>query len=89
MVKRRYIFDSFWVNEWVESLTPLERLLFLYLLTNPLTNKDWIYEVSIKRMCFDTWLHFNMIEKMLDKFKNDWKIKYIDWFIHIINKNAV
>lgn len=45
----------FWVDPWVqEELNSLDRLLFLYLLTNDQTNLSGIYEISNHKMCFET-----------------------------------
>lgn len=45
----------FWVDPWVqEELNSLDRLLFLYLLTNDQTNLSGIYEMSTHKMCFET-----------------------------------
>lgn len=44
----------FWVDPWVqEDLNSLDRLLFLYLLTNDQTNLSGIYEISNFKMCFE------------------------------------
>lgn len=45
----------FWVDPWVqEELNSMDRLLFLYLLTNDQTNLSGIYEISNHKMCFET-----------------------------------
>ncbi len=40
----RVIEDRFWTDPWVRGLTPLERLLFLYLVTNRHGHSSGIYE---------------------------------------------
>lgn len=55
MAKQRIINTRFWVDPWVqEELNSLDRLLFLYLLTNDQTNLSGIYEISNFKMCFET-----------------------------------
>lgn len=55
MAKQRMINTRFWVDPWVqEDLNSLDRLLFLYLLTNDQTNLSGIYEISNFKMCFET-----------------------------------
>jgi len=55
MSKQRMINTRFWVDPWVqEELNSLDRLLFLYLLTNDQTNLSGIYEISNYKMCFET-----------------------------------
>jgi len=36
--KKRYISTKFWDDEFIVNLDPIEKLLFMYFLTNPLTN---------------------------------------------------
>lgn len=85
MAKRRYVSDSFWSDSWVEDLDPLEKYLFLYLLTNQQVSISWIYEIKLKRIAFETWIDKEMVEKMLNRFQKKWKIYYIDWIIVIVN----
>jgi len=53
---QRYISTSFWDDEWVQGLTPDEKLFYIYLLTNPLTNIAGVYKISDRRIVFDTSL---------------------------------
>lgn len=70
---QRYISTSFWDDEWVQLLDPSEKLLYLYLMTNPLTNIAGIYKIAIRRICFDTGFNNEMIEKILLRFQKDGK----------------
>jgi hypothetical protein len=54
MSKRRYISDSFWSDSWIENLDPLEKYLYLYLLTNQYVSVCGIYEIQFKRIAFET-----------------------------------
>jgi hypothetical protein len=85
MSKRRYVDTSFWDDNYITNLDPIEKLLFLYFLTNPLTNIGWVYELPIRRICFDTWIDKDMTNKIIDRFSKSWKIYYIDWWIYIRN----
>lgn len=85
MSKSRYIDTKFWDDPYIIELKSDMKLLFLYLLTNPLTNPCGVYEISLKRMSFDTSLSFGMIEKALEAFQKDSKIYYKDNFIIITN----
>lgn len=46
-----------WVDGWVRSINPLDRLLFVYLLTNEHTNISGIYELSLDVMAFEVGLN--------------------------------
>ena len=85
MSKHRVVKSDFWVDEYVEELTKLERYLFLYLLTNPNTNILGIYKNTIKRMIFETDFGKSEIEEILVKFSKDDKIHFIDNHIIMVN----
>ena len=73
--KKRYISTKFRDDWFVVNLDPIEKLLFLYFLTNPLTNVAGIYEISMRRISFDTWIDKDMILKIIERFTK--KISYI------------
>ena len=82
MWKQRMVNDSFWTDTYIEDLDPSEKLIFLYLLTNPLCNIAWIYEIKIKRIAYETWFDKDMVEKILNRFVRDGKIlKVDDWIL--------
>ena len=64
---------------------PIEKLLFLYLLTNTLTNIVGIYEISLRRIAFDTGIDSEMVDKILKRFEIDDKIKYDNNWVAIKN----
>lgn len=78
MAKMRYINTKFWDDNYVTELSPAEKLLFLYFLTNPLTTIAGIYEISLKRIEYDTGIIKQDILKMIKKFEKANKIFYID-----------
>lgn len=85
MAKKRYVSDSFWSDLWIENLDPLERYLYLYLITNPLVSVCWIYEIQPKRIAYETWIEKEMVLKMITRFQNDEKVFYKDWILLIVN----
>ena len=54
-----------WSDTWVSGLDPLEKLLFLYFLTNTYTNISGIYELPMKVAAVETGIDPSMFEKML------------------------
>lgn len=70
----RMINTNFWKDTYVIDLDPTEKLLFLYLLTNPRTTIAGIYEISLREMAFDTGIDRDMVQKILDRFIRDEKI---------------
>lgn len=83
--------DSFWTDSYIERLTPDEKLLFLYLLTNPLCNVGGIYEIRTKRIGFETGYDIEVVENILKRFERDKKIlRHNDWIVmvnHIKNQS--
>lgn len=75
----------FWDDNYIVELKPEEKLLFLYLITNALTDICGIYEVSEKRIAYDTGIDSLSIQKILSKFQRDDKIKYVNGWICIKN----
>ena len=76
--------DSFWTDSYVETLSPDYKLIFVYLLTNPLCNIAGIYELRAKRIAFETGYDVEVVQNILEKFKTDGKILlYNDWIILI------
>jgi len=85
MSKKRYIDTKFWDDNYIINKDTIEKLLFIYLLTNTLTNIIGIYEISLKRIAFDTGLDSEMVKKILERFEADDKIKYENNWIAIKN----
>jgi len=83
--KLRSVNTRFWDDAYVQELSPTEKLLFLYLLTNTLTNLIGIYEITQKRMEFDTGITSQTIQKALERFSKDKKVFYHDGFIILPN----
>lgn len=83
--------DSFWTDSYIERLTPDEKLLFLYLLTNPLCNVAGVYEIRTKRIGFETGYDIEVVESILGRFERDKKIlRHNDWVVivnHIKNQS--
>lgn len=85
MSKTRMIDTSFWDDPYIVSLDPIEKLLFIYFLTNPLTNIAGIYEITLKRIAFDTGIDRDTVLKILDRFEEAGKIYYRDGYVIIKN----
>jgi hypothetical protein len=80
---QRYISTSFWDDEWIQSLDPSEKLLYLYLMTNPLTNIAGVYKITDRRISFDTGFNIDTVKMILEKFEKAGKVYRMDEFIII------
>jgi hypothetical protein len=83
--KLRSINTKFWNDPYVEELNPSEKLLFLYCLSSPHSNLLGIYEISLKKISFETGLNQETIRKAFERFGNDSKVFYKGNYIIIPN----
>ena len=82
MEKRRSINTKFWDDTWISALSKDEKLLYLYLLTSPLTNLLGIYEITLKRISYDTGISQDEILNHLKSFEEVKKALFFkDWVI--------
>ncbi len=83
MSKLRSVNTKFWDDPFIQDLTPSEKLLFLYLLTNPLVNLVGVYEISIRRISFDTGLNESTITKGFERFET---VEYDKNYVILYNR---
>jgi len=81
MSTQRYISTSFWDDEWVQKLNLTEKALYLYLLTNTLTNIAGVYKISERRILFDTGLQYSEYINIFGKFEKAGKAFRIGEYI--------
>lgn len=75
----------FWEDNYTANLDPIEKLLFLYFLTNTSTTISGIYQITLKKVAVETGIDKEMVEKMLLRFERDNKFFYRDGWIGIKN----
>jgi len=85
MSKLRSVSTAFWSDPFIEDLTPVQKLLFLYLITNEKTNMLGIYENSIKKISFETGIKKDDVLNALKAFEMVGKVKYINNYIILVN----
>lgn len=85
MAKQRIVNTKFWDDSYIASLVPIEKLVFLYLLTSPLTNISGVYELPLKRAAFDVGMEEKMIERIFAKLERDKKIVREGNWVGIVN----
>lgn len=85
MAKLRSVNTHFWSDNYVAELDPIEKLLFLYLITNPLTTLAGCYEISERRIAFDTGIDKDMVIKILGRFQDSGKLVYRDGWVLLTN----
>jgi hypothetical protein len=75
----------FWDDDYASNLDPIEKLLFLYFLTNTSTNICGIYEIPIKKIAVETGIDKEMVLKIIERFRKDSKIFYYNGWVGIKN----
>lgn len=87
MAKNRYVNTKFWTDPYVlEKLNPLDKLLYLYLMTNPYTDISGVYELPLKIASVELGIDRENLENvMLPKLEADGKIMYRDGWVAIKN----
>ncbi|TXD78026.1 hypothetical protein [Algoriphagus ratkowskyi] len=74
-----------WTDVWFDELEPVEKLLFIYLITNQKTNLLGIYDHTPRRISIDTRIPEKEVKEMLLKFEENGKIYFTDGWIWIVN----
>lgn len=81
--KQRYISTSIWDDDWFDSLTEREKLVYFYLLTNPHTNAAGVYQCTLKNMRLEIGLEREEAERIMSKFGAAGKAFYFKDYIII------
>lgn len=80
MTKQRSVDTKFWSDPWVRKLNPLDRYLFLFLLTNERSSWCGVYELDLSIMAFESGLDERDLEKsMLPRLSE--KVVYVDGWV--------
>ncbi|KAB2336174.1 DnaD domain protein [Cytobacillus depressus] len=78
MAKYRVVYTQFWDDpKVVEEMTPEDKYIFLYLLTNKNTRQIGVYTITKKQMAFDTGYSQETIQSILERLIDKHKlVKY-------------
>lgn len=80
----RSIDTRFWADGWIRKLNPLDRYLFLYLLTNDKTSWCGIYELDLGMMAYECGLDERDLERsLLPRLAP--KVIYVEGWVYIPN----
>jgi len=84
-MKTRIIHTRFWQDSFVCELSPKEKLLFIYLLTNDRVNLVGCYELPDKYIMADLDITKAELSQFKTKLQNAGKIIFKDGWIRIVN----
>lgn len=80
MAKQRMIDPKLWSDQWIRKLNPLDRYLFIYLLTNERSSWCGVYELDLGVMAFESGIDERDLEKsMLPRLAP--KVLYVDGWV--------
>lgn len=85
MTKLRSLNTGIWNDTWFEELSVDRKLLFIYLITNEKTNMLGIYEISIRKISFETGIPADKITESFVYFEKFEKIKYQNNRVILLN----
>jgi hypothetical protein len=81
----RIIDCNIWSDKIFETFAADERLIWIYLFTNPLTLMSGLYEITIKRIAYETALSTDIVTTILQGFERRGLIKYDGEELLVIN----
>jgi hypothetical protein len=84
-MKTRIIQTKVWTDNFFINLSPQEKLLFIYFLTNDQVNIIHLYQCPINRVVADTSIDRSVIEKAMVKFSEAKKIFFYEGYVFLYN----
>lgn len=81
----RIMYTKIWKDEFFAELTPTEKLLFIYFITNERVNIIHCYEVTDREIAFDTGINRDTILKCKDKFQSMGRIAFFNNYVFLVN----
>lgn len=84
-MKYRQIKTSFWEDGYIYDLNSTEKLVFMYLLTNPKVNMCGIYELPDKIISSTLDITLDELTILKQKFESDSKYYFKNGWICIVN----
>ena len=84
MSEYKQIKTRIWQDNWFLSLTPEEKLLWIFLITNEHSHLSGLYELPMATI--EPLVGVKDWKEILTKFVQDGKIRYQDGWVYILNK---
>lgn len=85
MSKQRIVKDEIWDDDWFYELDPSEKLVWLFLLTNPRANIAGVYKLNKKWAAQSVGLDFDIFNTILLRFVKDKKIIEDESWVGLVN----
>lgn len=85
MADYRTIKPSIWSDPYFEELNSYEKLLYIYLFSNPHINNAGVMKVSHRKIIFETFADKEQFDSAIRKFTKDKKVMLFDEWIYVCN----
>jgi hypothetical protein len=85
MADFRTIYTRIWTDAWFSELEQDEKLLFVYLFSNPNASVCGMYEMPKRNISIDTGISIGRVTTILDKFANSGKVYYENGIVWVVN----
>ncbi len=85
MADFRNIHTRIWTDAWFCELEPDEKLLFIYLFSNPNASVCGMYELPKRNIAIDTGISPDRIDQILGSFEKSEKVFYGDGVVWVVN----
>lgn len=85
MADYRTIKPTIWSDPYFEELNSYEKLLYIYLFSNPHINNAGVMKVSHRKIIFETFAEDVQFESAIKKFENDKKVMLFGEYIYVCN----
>ncbi|MGE4487108.1 MAG: hypothetical protein AB7C95_04680 [Synergistaceae bacterium] len=83
MADYRTIKPTIWSDPYFEELNTDEKLLYIYLFSNPHINNAGVMKVSKRKIIFETYMTEEKYDSAIQKFENDKKVMLFDEYIYV------
>lgn len=84
-MKTRVIYTKFWKDDYILSLSPTEKLVFIYLISNEHIGLNGVYELSDKVMGFETGVAPSQLKDIQERFERDRKFVFALNHVMVVN----
>jgi hypothetical protein len=88
-MKTRILHTKIWEDDFFSDLTPEQKLLFMYYITNPRIGLTGIYEVTPRFIAFETGLSMDTIKTANAKFIQAGKIYFTKSWVYVKNSSKL
>lgn len=87
MADFRTIHTRIWTDAWFCELEPDEKLVFIYLFSNPNASVCGMYEMPKRNIALDVGISVDRVSKILNRFSEKGKVFYEDGIVWVVNLN--